>query len=201
VARSLVETGVDAMFVRADVSREEDVVAMARAALARFGRVDAFIHAAGILLGAYQSVEELDLDTWNRVLQVNLTGTFLCAKYAAAALEQSGGAFICFGSGAGVRGGSSSLAYGASKGGVNGLMMTLASQFAARGIRAHIVCPGSINTAMKRQNIMDRARLSDQSPEEALAASRLPDPAGVARVVAFLVADEGGYMGNPLFTI
>src|SRR5207244_11636417 len=117
------------------------------------------VHAAGVLLGAYRELEELDLETWNRVLAVNLTGTFLCAKHASGPLAEARGAFLCLASGAGVRGGSSSLAYGASKGGVNGLMMTLAPQFAARGIRARVLCPGAIDTPMKRQNLADAVRV------------------------------------------
>lgn len=199
-AQAIREAGRDGEFLRVDVAREEDVARLVETALARSGRLDVFVHAAGILRGAFRSIEELDLETWNQVLAVNMTGTFLCAKHAAAALERTRGAFLALGSGAGVRGPSSSLAYGASKGGVNGFIMTLAPQFAARGIRAYVLCPGGIDTPMKRQNIVDSALHHGHSAEDALRAASLMDPDAVARLLVFLAMDEDGCVRNPVMT-
>ena len=104
--------------------------------------------AAGVLKGAYVQPEELPLDDFDLVLDVNVKGTFLCAKHATPLLEASGqGVVILIASGGGVRGPSSSLAYGASKAGVNGFGMTLANRLAPRGIRVNVVCPGNIATS------------------------------------------------------
>lgn len=200
VARELAAAGGDVAFRRVDVTADEQVAAMVAAALARFGRLDVFVHAAAILQGAFQSVEELEVATWTRVLTINVTGTFLCARHAAAPLERSRGVFIAFSSGAGVRGPSSSLPYGASKAAVNGFIMTLAPQFAARGIRTHVLCPGALDTPMKRQNILDGAAARSQPGEEALRTADLADPDGLARLVLFLAADEGGYVQGAVHT-
>src|SRR5438105_4310343 len=79
--------GCEARFVATDVSRVESVEALFRAASEWLPQLDLVVHAAGILRGAFQQLEQLDLETWNAVISVNLTGTFLCAKYAAPALE------------------------------------------------------------------------------------------------------------------
>jgi NAD(P)-dependent dehydrogenase (short-subunit alcohol dehydrogenase family) len=111
-----------------------------------------------------------------------------------------GGVLLLLASGAGVRGGSSSLVYGASKGGVNGLAMTLTAQLAPRGIRLHVICPGSVDTPMKRDNIRKGALRAGRSPEDAVAASTLADPAGVARVLTFLASRDADFALGTVFT-
>jgi NAD(P)-dependent dehydrogenase (short-subunit alcohol dehydrogenase family) len=97
---------------------------------------------------------------------------------------------------------SSSLAYGASKGGVNGLGMTLAARLAPRGIRVNVVCPGNIVTGMKLSVVAAEAERAGKSVEEALARAReeMGSPEGVARVLAFLVSDEADYVRGAIFT-
>ena len=199
-AAALSSRGSEALFQRVDVGDEASVTALVDAALQRLGRLDVFVHAAGILRGAFQSIDELDVATWEAVIRVNLTGTFLCAKAAAAPLEASRGAFLCFASVAGVKSPSSSLAYGASKAGVHGLIMTLEPQFARRGIRVRVLLPAAVDTAMKRQNVVDQAVAAGQSPDEALQTASLADPAGIARVLVALAADESGCLQNPIYT-
>src|SRR5262245_31032573 len=99
-AREIAGEGGDAVFRPVEVTSDEQVAGLVAAAMERFGRLDVFVHAAGILQGAFQSIEELDLATWERVLRVNVTGTFLCARHAAKALERARGVFIAFASGA-----------------------------------------------------------------------------------------------------
>ena len=99
------------------------------------------VHAAGILKGATLAVDELDTAVFDEVVTVNLRGAFLCSKHAAAIMrEQRRGVMLLIASGAGVRGGSSSVAYGSSKGGVHGLSLVLRhsssrSAFASTGSR------------------------------------------------------------------
>ncbi|HEY8884177.1 MAG TPA: SDR family oxidoreductase, partial [Chloroflexota bacterium] len=145
-----------ASVVPADVTRAADCQAVADAALQRWGRIDALINCAGILQGAFLPIDELDEATFQRVIAVNLTGSFLMAKAVVPAMRQAGrGVIVLIASGAGVRGGSSSLAYGSSKGGVHGLAMVLEPQLAPHGIRVNDVCPGSLDTPLKRQNVVD----------------------------------------------
>ena len=104
------------------------------------------------------------------------------------------------GSGAGVRGGSSSVAYGASKGGVHGLGMTLERHLGARGIRVHVVCPGGVDTPMKRQNLIDQARAEGRDPAGAVARARLWPPESIAAVLAFLASDDAAAVIGTIHT-
>lgn len=192
-------SGSRAAFTPCDVTREEDVQVVTEAVRRQFGALHVLINCAGILQGAFQQVEDLEWETFRRVLDVNVTGTFLFCKYAVP-LMAPGGVVICLSSGGGVRGPSSSLAYGASKAGVHGLGLTLQAQLEPRGIRVNVVCPGVIDTPMKRQNLRDTAAATGQDLEQVLATTKLGDPDGVARVLAFLASDEADYVTGTLFT-
>ena len=165
--------------------------------------LDGVICAAGILRGAFQSPEELSVEEFEFVLDVNVKGVFLCAKHSAALLEVSGkGVFVVLASGAGVVGPSSSLAYGASKGGANGLAMTLAAKLEERHIRVNTICPGNIVTPMKLSVEEENARRKGTSVETALdeARQKYGTPEGVARIIAFVVSDDADYLRGALFT-
>jgi NAD(P)-dependent dehydrogenase (short-subunit alcohol dehydrogenase family) len=193
--------GAEALFVWCDVTAEDAVRASVQAVREALGALHLLVTAAGILQGAYRQVDELELDVFARVLDVNVLGTFLCCKHAAPVIEESGGGVVlCVSSGGGVRGPSSSLAYGASKAAVHGYCYTLERQLAPRGIRVNVVCPGSIDTAMKRQNIADGAAARGEDPADALAAVSLGDPDGVAKVLAFLASEDADYLTGTVFT-
>lgn len=193
--------GGHARFVSCDVTREEEVRSAVQAARDWRGALHGLVTAAGILQGAFQMIEELDLTVLERVMDVNLIGTFLACKYAAPLLAGSGGGVIlCIASGAGIRGPSSSLAYGASKAGVQGLCYTLERQLAPRGIRLNVVCPGSVDTPLKRQNVRDGAVARGEDPETAVMSARLVDPAGVAKILTFLASSDADYLLGTVFT-
>ena len=126
--------------------REDDQVSVLFSALGeQHGRVDGLIHAAGVLEGAHVPIDEFEELPWDKVLDINLKGSFLISKHAVPLIEKSErGVILLIASGAGVRGGSSSVAYGSSKGGVHGLSLVLAAQLADRIIRVHGVCRGSL---------------------------------------------------------
>ena len=204
-AAAIRDAGGRAEGTAVDVRDEAAVAALFDGVRERHGRLDALICAAGILQGAYQQPEELPTETFDLVLDVNVTGSFRCAKYATPLLEGAGGGVIVLlSSGGGVRGPSSSLAYGASKAGVHGLGLTLAARLAPRGIRVNTVCPGEIATAMKLGVIATEAERAGGDPEAAVAAasagSRLGTPDGVARILAFLVSPEADYVRGTIFT-
>ncbi|HLH74500.1 MAG TPA: SDR family oxidoreductase [Chloroflexota bacterium] len=190
-----------AQLVPTDVTKLSDCLSLAKAAEAHWGRVDALINCAGILQGAYVPVEELDDETFERVINVNLIGSFRMTKAVVPAMRRAGrGVIVLIASGAGVRGGSSSIAYGSSKGGVHGLAMVLEQKLGPQGIRVNDVCPGSLDTPLKRQNVIDLAHRLGQSPEEALAKANLADPRGVGRVLAFLASDDADFVRGSIFT-
>ena len=188
-------------FVQADVSSESEIESLMAEAERLLGGIDVLVTAAGIARDALVPVDELLADGWDRTISVNLRGAFLSAKYAVPALRRAGGGVIVLiASGAGVKGASSMVAYGGSKGGVNGLGMTLEAALAPDDIRVNVLCPGGIATPLKLRNIEEQAgiRGDDYLPEEQIA--RLGDPEGVARVLGFLVSDAADYVRGAVFT-
>ena len=193
--------GGEAAFVKTDVTNEEQCRAMCQAAVDRFGQLDVIVTCAGVLQGAFTPLEDFDVDTFSRVQDINVRGTFLSVKHAVSHMRQAGGGtVICISSGAGVSGGSSSIAYGTSKAGVHGFVKCIEDQLRRSNIRCHAVCPGSVDTPLKRQNVLDGARAAGRDPEQALANASLVDPAGIAAVLAFLASEEGSYIRGTVFT-
>src|SRR5262245_7123694 len=132
----IAQAGGEAFFVPTDVTDEAAARRVMDSAVERWGRLDVLVHAAGILKGATLPVDALDAAVFDEVIQVNLRGAFLCSKAAAAIMrERGGGVMLLIASGAGVRGGSSSVAYGSSKGGVHGLSLVLAPQLDRKSTR------------------------------------------------------------------
>lgn len=201
VVEEIRAAGGRAIYQAGSVTDPVAVKAAVAHAVSEFGGIHVLVTCAGILQGAFQQVDELDLETFDRVLAVNVRGTFVACQHAAPAIEASGGGVVlCIASGGGVQGPSSSLVYGASKAAVHGFCRTLEKQLGERGIRVNVVCPGTIDTAMKRQNVHDAARFHGEDPDEALVAARLGDPDGVAKVLTFLASSDADYVLGTVFT-
>jgi 3alpha(or 20beta)-hydroxysteroid dehydrogenase len=200
-AKEINDAGGRALFVPTDVSDEAQAQRLIEEAVHNFGKLDILVNNAGVLLGAFTDLAEFPSDLWERTMEINVNGQFYCAKRAARYMPP-GGVILCVASGAGVRGGSSSYAYGTSKGGVHGFAMTMEAHLRPRGIRVHAICPGGIATEMKKQNIRDGAEKSGRMDEAAVnrAIESLGDPMGVARVLLFLASDEGSYVVGTVFT-
>lgn len=193
--------GGNAIFVRTDVSKAGDCRELMAAAISSFGGLDVLVTCAGVLRGAFVPVEDLPDEVFDSVLDINVSGTFLSIKHAVPHLKKAGrGVIVCLSSGAGVKGPSSSCAYGASKGAVHGLVMTLEPKLQPLGIRINDVCPGAIDTEMKRENVLDAARASGRETSGALESAGLADPIGVARVLRFLASDDAAYVRGTVFT-
>jgi NAD(P)-dependent dehydrogenase (short-subunit alcohol dehydrogenase family) len=202
-AAALAGDGAQAEFIQVNVADVADVQRLMAQVAATYGRLDVLVCAAGIFRGAFQPPDELTVEDFDAVIDVNLKGVFLCTKYAVPLFEAAGrGTVIIVGSGAGVIGASGSLAYGASKGGVNGYGMTLARHIANRDVRVNVICPGGINTELKLGVVAEEARRHGRGVDEALTAAQqeLGDPEGVGRVIAFLASDEADYVRGTLFT-
>lgn len=198
VEACLSELGDTASGHTLDVQDETQVRALFETLSRSIEHLDGLIHAAGILEGALVPIDEFEELTWDRVIDVNLKGSFLLSKYAVPLLEKTGGVLVLIASGAGVRGGSSSIAYGSSKGGVHGLSLVLASQLAPRNIRVHAVCPGALATPLKLRVVEKQADRAGRPLEDMTA--RLGDPEGVGKILAFLVSDDADYLRGDIFT-
>ena len=196
-AAAIRDSGGQADFVEVDVRIPEQVEAVFTFVREKHGRLDKVVCAAGLLLGPHLQPEEFPVDDFVKVQEINVKGVFLCSKYATPLLEAAEkGVFVVIASGAGVFGGSSSLAYGASKGGANGLGMTLERHLAPRGIRVNTIYPGNIVTDMKLSVDIAAARREGRPEQEAhdYAAQNYGLPSGVAKVIAFVLSDEADYL-------
>lgn len=197
--REIKQAGGCATGFRADVKAEAQVRDLFDDIGKTFGHLDGLIHAAGILEGALVPVDDFDEVTWDRVIDINLKGSFLAAKYAVPWMENAGkGVIVLIASGAGVKGGSSSVAYGSSKGGVHGLSLVLAAQLGNRKIRVHGVCPGGIETPLKMRVVQKQADAAGR--DVARLAAGLGDPEGVGKILSFLVSDDADYVRGTIFT-
>lgn len=194
---------INGAFIQVDVTDETSVQAMCRQIAQSHGKLDGLIQTAGILKGAYVSIEDFDMATFRQVLDVNTVGSFLCAKYAVPLLKRGQLPVIILISSPAAYGVSSSYAYAVSKGGVSGLGTTMAGKLAPEGIRVNVVFPGGINTYMKRSVIEADAARHGQDPQAAVEAaiqSGLGEPIGVAKVLAWLVSDEADYVRGSVST-
>ncbi len=178
-----------------DVSLEADAVALATEVAGRFGRVDALVNNAGISLIA--AAEGTSTGSWQRVIDVNLTGPFLlCREMGALMLSAGSGSIVNVASVAGIRGVSHRVAYNASKHGLIGLTSTLAAEWGGRGVRVNAVCPGWIKTEMDHEDQAGGA-YTDADIVNQVPMSRFATPEDVASAIAFLAdPSKSGYING-----
>jgi len=162
------------------------------------GSITDVVHAAGV--GSVGALRDISLDEWRRVIDVNLTGTFLVARTAARSLP-SGGALVIVGSQAGLRGGGLWSAYAASKFGVTGLAQSLAQELAPGGVQVNLVCAGTVETPLAEQLMGELAEATEarresvrRSYEQRIPLGRLAMPEEVARVCVFLCSPLASYI-------
>lgn len=182
--------GGGVLALRCDVSVPDDVAAAVAGTVARFGRLDCAFNNAGVENQA-APVHEIDFDEWDRILAINLRGTFACMKYQLAQMvAQGGGVIVNTSSGAGIRGVAGGAAYAASKHAIIGLTRSAALDYAKRNIRVNAVLPGNIETPM-----MDRFTGGDvQKAIDLEPVGRLGKPEEIAEAVLWMCSDLGGFV-------
>jgi meso-butanediol dehydrogenase / (S,S)-butanediol dehydrogenase / diacetyl reductase len=199
VASEVKQAGGKVLALAADVSHKADVDALVRRAVEHFGQVDIMVCNAAILADRNAKPTELSEAIFDRVLAVNLKGTFLCAQAAAQQMIEcgQGGKIVTVGSRASRRGMANLIAYSASKFGVIGLTQSLALALAPYGIRVNCVCPGAVDTDMSALNHEERAQQLRVSFDEAKSHAAREIPLGrlttaddVAKAIVWLASSE-----------
>ncbi|GAA5039365.1 NAD(P)-dependent dehydrogenase (short-subunit alcohol dehydrogenase family) [Thermocatellispora tengchongensis] len=179
-----------------DIADENSVVTVVPAAVSALGGLDALVNAAGILRGAH--THDCSLELWNRVIGVNLTGTFLMTRAALPALLESGrGVVVNFSSTSAFYAHPFMAAYSASKGGIASFTHSLALEYSKQGLRAVNIVPGGISSGIT-------TNIGSLVPEDtdwslfgkltAAIGTGLPGPENVAGVIAMLVSDDGAFI-------
>jgi len=192
--------GGEALAIRADVTRGDEVRRYVEATLARFGAIDCFHNNAGIL-GDLAPLTDYAEETFDRVIAVNLRGVWLGMKHVAPAMRTPGAAIVNTASIAGLMGSRHLVAYTASKHAVIGLTRTGALELAARGIRVNAICPAPIETNMVKALEAGAGRTARERLTSTLPLKRFGEPSEVAALVAFLCSPEAAYITGGIYTV
>ncbi|HWR06971.1 3-oxoacyl-ACP reductase FabG [Sporomusa sp.] len=189
VAVEVQKLGRKALCVSADITSQDSVAEMFAKIKQTFGGLDILVNNAGITADAMSY--KMSVEQWNRVLAVNLTGTFLCCQAAAKLMmEQQSGKIINTSSIAGFIGNIGQANYSATKGGVAAMTKTLAKELAKKGIYVNAVSPGFINTPMT-DKIPDEVK---QQMISRIPVGRIGEPEDIANVVLFLASPLSDYV-------
>ncbi len=168
----------------ADVADAQAVKAMVEGVVSELGEIDVLVNNAGISM--VRPAEQTTLDEWERVLRINLTGTFiLCQTVGRRMLERGSGSIVNIASVAGLLGVADRSAYNASKHGLIGLTRTLAAEWGGRGVRVNAVCPGWVKTPMDDKD-QATGSYTDADITSRIPMARFASPGDIAQSVAFL---------------
>jgi 3-oxoacyl-[acyl-carrier protein] reductase len=188
VLASIAESGRRALFVHTNVADEQQVRAMVDTAVAEFGRVDILVNNAGTF--SEHGCEDLSVDEFDRVIAVNLRGSFMCSRFVITGmLERKNGVIINVASQLGQIGGLDMVHYCASKAGIIGMTKAMAREVATRGVRVNAIAPGPILTDMMAEESEEWAarKLSE------LPMARFGEVDEVAPTAVFLASDDSSY--------
>ncbi|MEM8491845.1 MAG: SDR family NAD(P)-dependent oxidoreductase [Pseudomonadota bacterium] len=207
VADEIVAGGGQAAFKQCEVTMDAEVEALMAFAAETFGGIDVLHNNAGIhesMLTTELSLESMSRETFEKIISVNLTGAWLCAKYALPFLRKSGNASIInAGSTSSLTGYPQCQAYGASKGGIMQLTKMLAVDLASDGIRVNCYCPGSIHTQMVDEFLKSvpdpKAMLNTMTMTHLI--PRMGQPVDVAELVCFLASPESSFVNGVVWNL
>ncbi|MFT3855219.1 MAG: SDR family NAD(P)-dependent oxidoreductase [Ilumatobacteraceae bacterium] len=194
--------GVEVMTAVSDVADIDAVRALADDVIARFGRVDILVNNAGAARGDDRvPVTDLDPAQWHKVIDVNLTGTFLMSAEFGRRLIAggNGGSIVNISSIAGKRLGPNTSAYAASKAGIQALTACMAQEIAAHGVRVNAVCPGIIDTS--RMDDIGRGEAWEQTIKTLIPMGRAGTGEDIAATVVYLCSDQGAWVTGQAWNV
>jgi glucose 1-dehydrogenase len=201
VAEEIRQCGAQAVPVRADVSKEADVSAMFARALDTFGTLDIVVNNAGLQKDA--RFEDLTVEAWDLVMNVNLKGQFLCAREAVRAFKRQGvrravssaaGKILCVSSVHDIIPWAGHVNYAASKGGVMMMMKSIAQEVAPYRIRVNSIAPGAVRTPINMEAWDTRAAYNDLM--RLIPYKRIGEPVEIGRAAVWLASDDSDYING-----
>ena len=199
-AAAIQKTGARSLAVPADVAAEDQVKAMAAQATAEYGRVDILVNNAGVSQLSYTATEDLSKDEWDQIININLTGTFLCCKHVGKAMiEAGGGSIVNIATTAGITGVHRAPAYSASKAGVILLTKSLALEWAKYHIRVNAVAPHYLETPLT-----DRLRASEKVYAgiiKQIPLKRFGRPSEITGAVIYLASQASSYTTGSVLVV
>lgn len=184
----------DAVFETGDVRDEARIEEIVAAIKDQLGRIDILVNSAGVAGGGM--IHMLEAEEWDRVVDINLKGTFLASKHTVKVMmEQGSGSIVNIASVEGIEGFVGGSSYNASKGGVVVLTKNMAIDYARMGVRTNVICPGFIDTPMFRSVMVDgpAKALADQI-RDAHQLGRFGKPVEIANAALFLASDEASFV-------
>lgn len=191
----------EALFIETDVCSRDSVESLFEAVEERFGRLDVLVNNAG---GSFDDgkLHEIDDEIWDRNINVNLRGTFLCTQAALRLMmRDDGGRFIHLSSVNGLTG-IGLTAYSAAKSGILGFSRVVAAQYGTHGIRSNVICPGTIDTESRRAEMDNNQQPStEQKWLDQYALGRLGKPHEVADAALFLASDLSSFVTGTKITV
>lgn len=190
--------GATVLSMVSDVSDEASVADTIASAISEFSRIDVLCNIAGIL--QFKDFRKITLDDWNRIISVNLTGTFLMCRDALPHLLESKGNIVNMASTAALAGQPWAAPYAASKGGIHSLTLALAVEFGKMGVRSNSVAPGSIDTPI--QNAFELPEGADvKLLHRVMPLDRMRGPEQIASAVAYLASDDAAHVNGTVLRV
>lgn len=194
------ELGHDHLGLKANITSPSDVTATINTVIGTFGRIDVLVNNAGIVDQAGATIKQ-DIDNFQRVLNVHLSGTFLASKSAAEhMLRQGAGAIINLSSIAGFGGIPGRNAYSAAKAGIAGMTRSMACEWARSGVRVNAVAPGYVRTDLVEE-LLQRGDIDGASLEARTPMGRLAAPEEIANAIYFLASPQSSYITGAVLAV
>ncbi|MBB6674521.1 SDR family NAD(P)-dependent oxidoreductase [Cohnella nanjingensis] len=194
VADHLKSEGYNAIAVKTDVSREEEVRLLIQETVRRFGQIDIVVNNAAVIMPKY--LEEFEEEEWDRIFNVNLKSVFLMVKHSIAKLKETRGSIVNMSSLNGLIGQKMNPVYAATKGGMNAITKSLALDYAPFGVRVNSICPAGVSTPLLKQWIreQDDPAKTVQDLNDMHALGRPATSEEVAQAVLFLAGETSGFV-------